>query len=274
MSELTDEEKRAFIKQWSVEAADYLIGQHAPYFIPKPWSVKRDVRDGKRGILDGIQWAQEGRAIADVEIVLKAHPYGLMDQSTDDERLRFDEIVAEDEELATCVDEYLGSPRWHGWMEGVQLVFDRWNGKPLPGPSKCTAENRPDHHPNICRVIEMTRPSGVFPSEQVKVKAAGMPCYHSAEDYAHVLEIMEDASATFVPATYEAFRKGAEREERELKARGVFIFPCHIKREHFLSWCRREGFRPCYLSSVRYANVLAYNIVHVSSVWQLGQIAS
>jgi hypothetical protein len=269
MTELTDEEKRAFIKQWSVETADYLIGQHAPHFIPKPWRLQRDLRDGKRGILDGIQWAQEGRAFADVEIVLKAHPSSFMDQSTDAEQKRFDEIVADDEELAAYLDEHGGfTSRWDGWLQGVQLVFDRWNGKPLAGPS--------DYRPNdICRVMEMTRPSN-FPgrSEKVTIKAAGMPCYGSPKDYADVLEIMEDARATFVPKTYEAFLEGAKREERELKARGVFCFPCHIEREHFLDWCQRQGLRPCSLSTVRYANELAYNIVRVSSVRQLEQIAS
>jgi hypothetical protein len=267
MTELTDEEKRAFIKQWSAETADYLIGQHAPYFIPKPWRVKRDVREGKLGILDGIRWAEDGRAIADVEIVLKASPSCLLDQLKDDAQKRFDEIVAEDEELATYLDEY-GSftPRWDGWMTGIRLVFDRWNGKPLPGPLK--------YQPMaIGRVIEMTRPSRAGKSEPVKVKAAGMPCYASPKDYAHVLEIMEDASATFVPKTYEAFLEGAKREERELKARGVFIFPCLINREHFLAWCWEEGLRPCSISTVKYANVLAYKIVHSANVNMLASLA-
>lgn len=267
MAELTKAETDAFIKRWSVETADYLIGHQAPYYIPKPWRVKCELREGKRGILEGIRWAQEGRAIADVEIALKAHPLGLMDQSTDDERLRFDEIVAEDEELATCVDEYLGSPRWHGWMEGVQSVFDRWNEKPLPGPSKY----KPDR---ICRVLEITRSSGAPRSEPVTIKAAGLPWYDCQKDYARVLEIMEDASATFVPATYDAFRESTEQEERELKARGVFTFRCLIDCEHFLSWCQRECLRPCSFSTVKYANELAYNIVLHSNVDILASLAS
>jgi hypothetical protein len=84
-----------------------LIGKDAPYFIPKPSRVKHDVRYGKRGILDGIKWAQEGRAMADVEIVIKRGPdIPLVDQTgAEEECRRFDEIVAEDEELAAYIDE-------------------------------------------------------------------------------------------------------------------------------------------------------------------------
>ena len=91
MAKLTEKEIAAFVKQWATYQTDYLIGKHAPYYIPKPWRIQRDLREGKRGIIDGIKWAQDGRAMADVEIVLKASPSCLLDQSTDDERLRFDE---------------------------------------------------------------------------------------------------------------------------------------------------------------------------------------
>jgi hypothetical protein len=260
-----------------------LIGHQAPHYIPKPSHIKRDLRDGKRGIIDGIKWAQNDRAMADVEIVLKRGPgLPLIDQmDAEEECRRFDEIIAEDEELATYIDESerqvgsriwidgeayyeISTVRWDGFLVGAQLVFDRWSGKPLLGPSRYRPEG------NICRVLEMARPSGGFQSKEVKVKAAGMPWYKCQEDYLRVLEIMEDTGATFVPATYDAFL----REERELKARGVFVFRCLIDREHFLSWCRREVLRPCYLSSLKYANVFAYNIVHVSSVRQLEQIAA
>jgi hypothetical protein len=56
-------------------------------YIPKPWRVKRDLREGKRGIAAGIAWAENGRAMADVEIVLKASPLSLLDQATDDGRI-------------------------------------------------------------------------------------------------------------------------------------------------------------------------------------------
>jgi hypothetical protein len=107
MSELTKEEIAAFIKQWKTETADYLIGHQAPYYIPKPWRIQRELREGKRGILDGIEWAQDGRAMADVEIVIKRGPgIPLVDQTgTEEECRRFDEIVAEDEELAAYIDE-------------------------------------------------------------------------------------------------------------------------------------------------------------------------
>jgi hypothetical protein len=49
--------------------------------------------------------------------------------STDDERRRFDEILADDEELAVFHEEYWCTPRWYGWIAGVRAVVGRWHGE-------------------------------------------------------------------------------------------------------------------------------------------------
>ena len=73
-----------------------------------------------------IAWAEDGRAIAVVEFVLKVTG---LHHSTDDERRRFDEILADDEELAVFYEEYWCTPRWYGWIAGVRAVVCRWHGE-------------------------------------------------------------------------------------------------------------------------------------------------
>jgi hypothetical protein len=84
--------------------------------LPSRWRLDRDVREAKRGIAAGIAWAEDGRAMADVELVLKAS--GLYQDATEEEHHRFDEILADDGELAACMDEHWCTPYWDGWIAG------------------------------------------------------------------------------------------------------------------------------------------------------------
>ena len=128
MPELSTEEKKAFIKQWSEETASDLIKRDAPYYVPKAWRVKRDVREGKRGIVAGIRWAENGRSIGAVEAVVK---WSGMNATDDRGRDLFELAVAEvgdDEEFAAFLDQ-IGTPYERGWHAGVRAVFDKWMEK-------------------------------------------------------------------------------------------------------------------------------------------------
>jgi hypothetical protein len=102
MPELTEAEAKTFTAQWLKDFRVRELESHAPYYVPSRWRLDRDARDTKRGIAVGIAWAEDGRAIADVEFVLKVTG---LHHSTDDERRRFDEILADDEELAVFYEE-------------------------------------------------------------------------------------------------------------------------------------------------------------------------
>jgi hypothetical protein len=85
------------------------------------------IREKLSAVSSPVSSGEDGRAIADVELVFKAS--GLYQDATDDEHRRFDEILAEDEELAAMYDEYYCMPRWLGWIAGVRAVFNRWQGR-------------------------------------------------------------------------------------------------------------------------------------------------
>jgi hypothetical protein len=126
MPELTEAEAKTFTAQWLKDFRVRELESHAPYYVPSRWRLDRDAREAKRGIAVGIAWAEDGRAIADVEFVLKVTG---LHHSTDDERRRFDEILADDEELAVFYEEYWCTPRWYGWIAGVRAVVGRWHGE-------------------------------------------------------------------------------------------------------------------------------------------------
>jgi hypothetical protein len=126
--ELTKEEKNAFTRQWVEETEAELLTRDAPYYVPKQWRVKRDVRDGKRGVVAGIAWAENGRSIAAVEAVVK---WSGTNATDDKGRDLFELAVAEvgdDEEFAAFLDQ-IGASYERGWHAGVRAVFDKWMEK-------------------------------------------------------------------------------------------------------------------------------------------------
>ena len=70
MTELTNEERAAFIKRWTAETTAELLARDAPY--SKPWCIKLGVRAGKRGIT-GMKWAKNNRSFYQVESIVKHH---------------------------------------------------------------------------------------------------------------------------------------------------------------------------------------------------------
>jgi hypothetical protein len=119
--ELTKAEARTFATRWLKDFRVRELESQAPG-VPSRWRLDRDAREAKRGIIAGIAWAEDGRAMADVELVLKVT--GLY-HSTADEHCRFDEILADDEELAIFYNEHWCTPRWYGWIAGVRAVVSR-----------------------------------------------------------------------------------------------------------------------------------------------------
>jgi hypothetical protein len=59
------------------------------------------------------------------------------------------------------------------------------------------------------------------------------------EDYTRALKIMLDAHV--LPPTYEAWRKKAEGQERECKAKGFIVVRAIIDPEKFPTWCAKAG---------------------------------
>ena len=73
------------------------------------------------------------------------------------------------------------------------------------------------------------------------VRATGMVWYR-AEDYSRVLEIMSDADK--LSPTFEQWRVGAERGEREMRSKGFLIVRAMLDPEEFAADCAARGIRP------------------------------
>jgi hypothetical protein len=90
------------------------------------------------------------------------------------------------------------------------------------------------------------------------IRAAGMSWYR-AEDYGRILAIMEDADE--LPSTYDQWRRGAERGERELKGRGHVVIRAMIDPEEFPAWCRKKGLKLDAHGRTTFASWVAYHQV-------------
>lgn len=90
------------------------------------------------------------------------------------------------------------------------------------------------------------------------VRATGIAWYFR-QDYARILEIMEDAH--LLPPTYDAWRQKAERAEREAKAAGVIIIRAEIDPQEFPGWCAARGLHVDAEARSRFASEVAYRKV-------------
>jgi hypothetical protein len=90
------------------------------------------------------------------------------------------------------------------------------------------------------------------------IRAAGMSWYR-AEDYGRILEIMEDADK--LPPTYDQWRRGAERGERELKGRRDVVIRAMIDPDEFPAWCREKGLKLDADGRTTFASWVAYQQV-------------
>ena len=122
MTELTNEERAAFIKRWTAETTAELLARDAPY--SKPWRVKLGVRAGKRGIIAGMKWAEHNRSFYQVESIVKHH---LCICPPEDEALFDDDDRAE---LSDSTWDKEGDITYGwGWQAGVEAVYNKWIGK-------------------------------------------------------------------------------------------------------------------------------------------------
>jgi hypothetical protein len=72
------------------------------------------------------------------------------------------------------------------------------------------------------------------------IQLIGVAWYY-LQDYPRIREIMEDADK--LPATYDQWRRGAERGERELKRKGLNVVHAMIDPDEFTVWCREKGLK-------------------------------
>ena len=70
------------------------------------------------------------------------------------------------------------------------------------------------------------------------VRAVGISWFLE-EDYSLALKIMLDAHV--LPRTYDTWRKKAESQEREWKAKGFLVIRAIIDPEKFPTWCAKAG---------------------------------
>ena len=80
--------------------------------------------------------------------------------------------------------------------------------------------------------------------------------WYEREDYARILEIMEDAH--LLPRTYDEWRERAELGERQQKEAGVSVIRAVIKPEEFLAWCRALGLKVDAQARTRFGSEVAY----------------
>jgi hypothetical protein len=72
----------------------------------------------------------------------------------------------------------------------------------------------------------------------IKPRAVGLS-WVRRDDYSRFLEVMEDAH--IFPATYDAWAEKAERQQRNLEARGFAVIRAVLDPDEFLAWCATRG---------------------------------
>ena len=130
MPELTKQKVKTFTKQWVKENRVYLFERNAPHYVPKQWRLNRDLRNGKRGVLAGIAWAENNRSFYTVQLVLNYYDFSATYHPGDPDpyKLMMSWVGDDDEGFEAFVDQ-LGTPYHWGWLAGVRAVFDRWMKK-------------------------------------------------------------------------------------------------------------------------------------------------
>ncbi len=90
------------------------------------------------------------------------------------------------------------------------------------------------------------------------IRATGIPWYFR-QDYARILEIMEDAH--LLPPTYDMWRKKAEGLERDMKSKGMVVVRAEVDPQEFPRWCAARGLHVDADARSRFASEVAYRQV-------------
>jgi len=86
---------------------------------------------------------------------------------------------------------------------------------------------------------------------QMKISAAGIPWYRR-EQYARVLEVMEDAN--LLSPTYDEWLERAEQAFKRVERQGVIAHKVEIDPETFPIWCRARGLNVNADARIQFAN--------------------
>jgi hypothetical protein len=87
------------------------------------------------------------------------------------------------------------------------------------------------------------------------VKAIGIAWY-GREDYARILEVMEDREV--LPRTFEKWLYAAEKGRQKFLGTGVIVVKANIKPDEFVAWCAANNRRVDSDGRKAFANLVAY----------------
>jgi hypothetical protein len=88
-----------------------------------------------------------------------------------------------------------------------------------------------------------------------QVQAIGIPWYER-EDYARILEIMEDAD--LLPGTFEKWLYSADKAREKFMRTGAIVVKAHVKPDEFAAWCKVNNQRLNAQGRMNFGNFVAY----------------
>lgn len=91
-----------------------------------------------------------------------------------------------------------------------------------------------------------------------QTRIVGIPWYFR-QDYARILEIMEDAH--LLPATYDRWLKRAEEVEGNFRRQGHVVVRAIIDPSKFSIWCEANSLNVDANARTRWANEVAYSSI-------------
>lgn len=95
-----------------------------------------------------------------------------------------------------------------------------------------------------------------------QVQIVGMSWYRR-EDYARILEVMEDAHV--LHATHAEWLAAAEKTQKGIEAKGYRAFKAELRLDEFVAWCRNRGLNINADARKLWGNEAAYNVLRGQS---------
>ena len=89
----------------------------------------------------------------------------------------------------------------------------------------------------------------------MKISAMGVPWYRR-QDYARILEVMEDAH--LLPPTFDKWLYRAEQALKQAVDRGVLPVKAYIDPDQFVAWCRDRGLNVDAAARMQFAAAVAH----------------